>query len=304
MTDDSTPWATGLTVAAFVAAVTAAAIIVLSIGFDPRASAACGRAQPGGRRWAGADGVGMAQAAGVAVVRARCRRRRGGRVARAAGASQSADRRLPLAAGAHAQQHVLPRRHGRLALAGGAARAGVASGSSSSAGSAARARLGFGFGFGFGRRLAFRHLEVELGDRRQRDAAAGRSCGSISSQAPSSNARGGAAVRAGGEPEVRRMSDLPAFHANCTVQRPSSLRQASHVVASGSRPRATNAVVTVSSSVSTAGPSASTGCAAVASSAARERSSSTGWANRSTRATSHPAAAATCSTDAPARILA
>lgn len=32
MTDDSTPWATGLTVTAFVAAVTCAAIMVLSIG--------------------------------------------------------------------------------------------------------------------------------------------------------------------------------------------------------------------------------------------------------------------------------
>ncbi|MCW2691375.1 MAG: hypothetical protein JWR37_6265 [Mycobacterium sp.] len=32
MTDDSTPWATGLAVAAFVAAVTAAAIVVLSLG--------------------------------------------------------------------------------------------------------------------------------------------------------------------------------------------------------------------------------------------------------------------------------
>lgn len=32
MTDDSTPWAMGLTVAAFVAAVTAAAIVVLSVG--------------------------------------------------------------------------------------------------------------------------------------------------------------------------------------------------------------------------------------------------------------------------------
>ena len=32
MTDDSTPWGTGLTVAAFVAAVTAAAIVVLSLG--------------------------------------------------------------------------------------------------------------------------------------------------------------------------------------------------------------------------------------------------------------------------------
>lgn len=32
MTDDSTPWAMGLTVAAFVAAVIAAAIVVLSLG--------------------------------------------------------------------------------------------------------------------------------------------------------------------------------------------------------------------------------------------------------------------------------
>ena len=34
MTDDSTPWATGLTVAAFVAAVTAAAVVVLSMGLN------------------------------------------------------------------------------------------------------------------------------------------------------------------------------------------------------------------------------------------------------------------------------
>jgi hypothetical protein len=32
VTDDGTPWGTGLTVAAFVAAVTAAAIVVLSLG--------------------------------------------------------------------------------------------------------------------------------------------------------------------------------------------------------------------------------------------------------------------------------
>ena len=32
MPDDSTPWGTGLTVSAFVAAVTAAAVVVLSIG--------------------------------------------------------------------------------------------------------------------------------------------------------------------------------------------------------------------------------------------------------------------------------
>ena len=32
ITDDSTPWGTGLTVAAFVAAVTAASIVVLSLG--------------------------------------------------------------------------------------------------------------------------------------------------------------------------------------------------------------------------------------------------------------------------------
>ncbi|BBZ12256.1 DUF2537 domain-containing protein [Mycobacterium branderi] len=34
MTDESTPWATGLTVAAFVAAVTAVAIVVLSLGLE------------------------------------------------------------------------------------------------------------------------------------------------------------------------------------------------------------------------------------------------------------------------------
>jgi len=34
MPDDSTPWGTGLTVAAFVAAVTAAAIVVLTIGMN------------------------------------------------------------------------------------------------------------------------------------------------------------------------------------------------------------------------------------------------------------------------------
>jgi len=34
MPDDSTPWGTGLTVAAFVAAVTGAAIVVLSIGMN------------------------------------------------------------------------------------------------------------------------------------------------------------------------------------------------------------------------------------------------------------------------------
>lgn len=34
MTDDSTPWATGLTVAGFVAAVTAAAIVILSLGLS------------------------------------------------------------------------------------------------------------------------------------------------------------------------------------------------------------------------------------------------------------------------------
>lgn len=34
MTDESTPWATGLTVATFVAAVTAVAIVVLSLGLE------------------------------------------------------------------------------------------------------------------------------------------------------------------------------------------------------------------------------------------------------------------------------
>ncbi|COW48259.1 Uncharacterised protein [Mycobacterium tuberculosis] len=101
-----------------------------------------------------------------------------------------------------------------------------------------------------------------------------------------------------------RLSERPAFQASCTVQRLSSLRHASQVRLSGLRPRATRAAATVSCMVSTAGPSARTGCAAVASSAARERSNSTGWANRRIRAMSEPDAAATCSTDAPARIRA
>ncbi|SHU00743.1 Uncharacterised protein [Mycobacteroides abscessus subsp. abscessus] len=50
----------------------------------------------------------------------------------------------------------------------------------------------------------------------------------------------------------------------------------------------------MSASVLTAGPSLRTGCAAEAISAARCRSSNTGWANRSIRETSTPAAVATC----------
>ena len=54
----ATPWATGLTVAGFVAAVTAARGRRAEPRVDPRASAAGRRAQPGGRRRAGTDGVG------------------------------------------------------------------------------------------------------------------------------------------------------------------------------------------------------------------------------------------------------
>ncbi|CNJ23249.1 Uncharacterised protein [Mycobacterium tuberculosis] len=99
-------------------------------------------------------------------------------------------------------------------------------------------------------------------------------------------------------------SDRPTCHDSWTVQRPSSLRQASQPSLAGLRPRATNAVETVSSRVSTPGPSAWSGCAAVASSAARERSSNTGWAKRRIRAMSEPDCDATCSTDAPARMRA
>src|SRR4029077_12750690 len=92
MTDDSPPWAMGLTVAGFVAAVTAAAVVVLSLGLTrvhPLLAVGLnlvgvGRAGDGGRG-SGADGVGMAKAAGVAGVRAGFRRRRRRRVARAVG---------------------------------------------------------------------------------------------------------------------------------------------------------------------------------------------------------------------------
>ena len=66
-----------------------------------------------------------------------------------------------------------------------------------------------------------------------------------------------------------RLSERPTFHASCTVQRLSSVRQASQLSPSVRRPRDTMAVVTVSSRVITEGPSESCGWAAVASSAAR-----------------------------------
>ena len=95
-------------------------------------------------------------------------------------------------------------------------------------------------------------------------------------------------ARRGRSGSVRRCpTGRPSRPAARSSGRPRCARRPSWST-SGSRPRATSAAVTVSSSVSTAGPSASTGCAAVASSAARERSSSTGWANRSTRAMSTP----------------
>ena len=235
----------------------------------------------------------------LAVVRAGRRRRGRRRLDRAAGAGAAGAERvgLAVAAGAHPEQHVLPRRDGRPA----------ACACGSAAGAAAR-RLAARFGLPVGRcrsPAAGSRARRSRAGRPARPAAAARSkFGSISSLAASSNAVTVPPCAPGVNRKCATLSDRPAFQAICTVQRPSSLRQASQLVASGSRPRATSAVVTVSSSVSTAGPSASTGCAAVASSAARERSSRTGWANRSTRAMSTPAAAATCSTDAPARIRA
>ena len=261
MTDESTPWATGLTVAGFVAAVTAVAVVVLSLGPDPGASAAGRRTECRGGRRTGADAVGMAAHAGAALACAGGRSGRDGCVAgagrdgcRASAARWSAPRaaRLPTPVPAG-----LPR---RLRVGSALGSAGVAGGLRTGAGSGS-SKSSWATG------------------------ATGRSSGrskfgSISSLAASSTAVTVPPCAPGQNRKCARLSDRPAFQPSCTVQRPSSLRQASQVVLSGFRPRAISDEVTVSSSVSTDGPSASTGWAAVASSAARERSSNTGWANR------------------------
>ena len=85
MTDDSTPWAMGLTVAGFVAAVTAAAVVVLSLGLTrvhPLLAVGLNLVAVGGLAptvW------GWRKLPVLAVVRVGFRRRCRGRVARAAG---------------------------------------------------------------------------------------------------------------------------------------------------------------------------------------------------------------------------
>src|SRR3954452_6056402 len=116
MTDDSTPWAMGLTVAAFVAAVTAAAIVVLSMGLTrvhPLLAVGLNLVAVGGLaptvwgwrnlpvwRWfvlGSGVGVGAAWLALLAMAPARSR--------------------PGWPAGTHAEKNVLPRRDGRLTLA-------------------------------------------------------------------------------------------------------------------------------------------------------------------------------------------
>ena len=95
----------------------------------------------------------------------------------------------------------------------------------------------------------------------------------------------GATVRAGSEPEVRR-SRKAGFP--CHLHGPAAVLVAPGVPvgALGVQAPRHQCGRDGLQQGQHRGPSASTGCAAVASSAARERSSSTGWANRSTRAMS------------------
>ena len=85
MTDDSTPWAMGLTVAAFVAAVIAAAIVVLTLGLmkvHPLLAVGLNLVAVGGLTptvWE------WRRRLGLALVRAGRRRRRGLRMAGCAG---------------------------------------------------------------------------------------------------------------------------------------------------------------------------------------------------------------------------
>ncbi len=201
------------------------------------------------------------------------------------------------AAGAHSEQHVLPCRDGGLAAAtAGPGRCGrYRRGPGGAAGSEGVAAAGSDPG-------------SDCSNSSCASGATGRSgrsnSGSINSLAASSTAVTVPPCAPGVNRKWARFSERPARQDSRTVQRPSSLRQASQVVASVPRPRSVSAAETVSSRVSTAGPSASTGWAAVASSAARRRSSRTGWAKRSTRETSTPEDSATSSTVAPARMRA
>ena len=101
-----------------------------------------------------------------------------------------------------------------------------------------------------------------------------------------------------------RLSERPARHDNAMTQRPSSPFQESHSADGYSCPRRPNVCATTSPSMRPSGPSARIGWARWATSAVRDRSSNTGYANRSIFCGGTPAAAATWSTDAPARMRA
>ena len=137
--------------------------------------------------------------------------------------------RSALAAGAHAEQHILPR---------------------GTAGFPLRARGSFGAGGGSG--------ALTSGSSKSSCAtgASGRSgpgeVGVDQLTCASSNAVTVPPCAPGVYRKCAALSDKPAFHAICTVQRPSSLRHASQLVASGSGPRATSA--TTSPSPTTSAP--------------------------------------------------
>ena len=97
-----------------------------------------------------------------------------------------------------------------------------------------------GLGDGLGRPAAASGSdEVERSGPAATERSGGRSkSGSISSAAASSNAVAVPPCAPGVKRKWATLSERPAFQASWTVQRPSSLRQASHVVASGSSPRA------------------------------------------------------------------
>ena len=96
-------------------------------------------------------------------------------------------------------------------------------------------------------------------------------------------------------------SDRPAGHFACTVQFPDLRRHESQRSSSGSTPRSSSESMTIVSTVSTDGPSASSGCALRARSALAPRSWRIGYAKASTRVKDMPVSSQSSSTVAPAR---
>ena len=206
----------GSTVAAFVAMVTAGAIVVLSMGSDPRPSAA-GRRASTSWRWAG-----WRRRCGVGALRRCCDGSCSGCGVGVAGAWLAL---LALDAAARPPWPLERTPSSTSSQAGTAAcpcgRAGARGLGLGSVVRAVRARR-------LHRRLGL--LDLSSGDRRDRPQ---RRPGEVRvDQFACGVVEGGrgAAVRAGSEPEVGDVVRSPAFQDTCTVQRPSSLRHASQLV--------------------------------------------------------------------------